>query len=58
MFLLQNEVSEVGNYFSIIKTIAAGNKKLSKIATALEVKQTGLTKYLQTLISLDILLQI
>lgn len=36
MFLLQNEVSEVGNYFSIIKTIAAGNKKLSKIATALE----------------------
>ena len=55
MFLLQNEVSEVGNYFSIIKTIAAGNKKLSKIATALEVKQTGLTKYLQTLISLDIL---
>lgn len=55
IFLLQNEVSEIGSYFSIIKTIAAGNKKLSKIATALEVKQTGLTKYLQTLINLDIL---
>lgn len=55
LFLLQNEVSEVGSYFSIIKTIAAGNEKLSKIATALELKQTGITKYLQTLINLDIL---
>ncbi|MRY42731.1 ATP-binding protein [Clostridium beijerinckii] len=55
IFLLQNEVSEVGSYFSIIKTIAAGNKKLAKISTALEVKQTNLTKYLQTLINLDIL---
>ena len=54
-FLLQNEVSEIGSYFSIIKTIAAGNQKLSKIATRLELKQTGLTKYLKTLINLDIL---
>lgn len=54
-FLLQREVSEVGSYFSIIKTIAFGNQKLSKIATALELKQTGLTKYLKTLINLDIL---
>lgn len=54
-FLLQREVNEVGSYFSIIKTIAAGNRKLSKIATVLELKQTGLTKYLQTLINLDIL---
>lgn len=54
-FLLQREVSEVGSYFSIIKTIAAGNQKLSKIAAALELKQTGLTKYLKTLINLDIL---
>lgn len=54
-FLLQREVSEVGSYFSIIKTIAAGNQKLSKIATTLELKQTGLTKYLKTLINLDIL---
>ena len=54
-FLLQREVSEVGSYFSVIKTIAAGNQKLSKIATALELKQTGLTKYLKTLIDLDIL---
>lgn len=54
-FLLQREVSEVGSYFSVIKTIAAGNQKLSKIATTLELKQTGLTKYLKTLINLDIL---
>jgi len=54
-FLLQKEVSEIGSYFSIIKTIAVGNQKLSKIATSLELKQTGLTKYLKTLINLDIL---
>ena len=56
-FLLQREVSEVGSYFSIIKTIASGNQKLSKIATTLELKQTGLTKYLKTLINLDILVR-
>ena len=54
-FLLQREVSEIGSYFSVIKTIALGNQKLSKIATTLELKQTGLTKYLKTLINLDIL---
>ena len=54
-FLLQREVSEVGSYFSIIKAIAAGNQKLSKISSVLEIKQTGLTKYLKTLINLDIL---
>ena len=54
-FLLQREVSEVGSYFSLIKTIAMGNQKLSKISSALELKQTGITKYLKTLINLDIL---
>ena len=54
-FLLQNEVSEIGNYFSIIKAIAAGNTKLSKIAMVMEVPQTSLSKYLHTLIDLDIL---
>ncbi|SDZ14881.1 ATP-binding protein [Tindallia californiensis] len=53
-FLLQHEVSEVGSYFSVIKTIAAGHHKLSKIAGNLELKQTGLTKYLKTLMDLDI----
>lgn len=54
-FLLQQEVSEVGSYFSVIRAIAAGNSKLSTIASALEVKATSLSKYLQTLIDLDIL---
>lgn len=53
-FLLRNEVSEVGSYFSVIKAIAAGNQKLSKIANALEVKSTSVTTYLKTLMDLDI----
>lgn len=54
-FLLQQEVNEIGSYFSIIKAIAAGNSKLSAIASVLEIKTTSLTKYLKTLIDLDIL---
>lgn len=53
-FLLQQEVSEIGSYFSVIKAIAAGNCKLSAMASLLEVKATGLTKYLKTLADLDI----
>lgn len=54
-FLLQQEVSEIGSYFSVIKAIAAGSSKLSAIASMLEVKATSLSKYLKTLIDLDIL---
>ena len=54
-FLLQNEVSEIGSYFSIIKSIAAGNHRLGKICADLGVKQTNMPKYLKTLIDLDIL---
>ena len=54
-FLLQQEVTEVGSYFSLIKAIAAGNSKLSAISKTLEIKATSLTKYLKTLIDLDIL---
>jgi AAA+ ATPase superfamily predicted ATPase len=55
VFLLEREVSEIGSYFSIIKTIAQGNHKLGKIAAVLGVSQTGLTKYLSTMINLDLL---
>ncbi|MGV8149965.1 MAG: ATP-binding protein [Alkaliphilus sp.] len=55
IFLLEREVGEIGTYFSIIKTIAKGNHKLGKIATALEVSQTSLTSYLKALIELDLL---
>lgn len=54
-FLLQNEVTEVGSYFSIIKSIAAGNRKLGNISSSLSINPTNLSKYLQTLINLDIL---
>lgn len=54
-FLLQQEVTEIGSYFSVIKAIAAGNSKLAAISMVLEVKATSLTKYLKTLIDLDIL---
>lgn len=54
-FLLQKEVSEIGSYFSLIKAIAMGNRKLSDIATNLELKQTGLTKYLKVLMDLDLI---
>lgn len=54
-FILQQEVSEIGSYFSIIRAIAAGNSKLSAISAVLEIKATSLTKYLKTLTDLDIL---
>ncbi|GHT65983.1 hypothetical protein FACS1894110_08900 [Spirochaetia bacterium] len=52
-FLLYQEVSEIGSYFSLIKSIAAGNHKLSDIASDLALKQTGLSKYLNTLVNLE-----
>ena len=54
-FLLRQEVNEIGSYFSIIRAIAAGNSKLSAIASMLEIKATSLTKYLKTLIDLDVI---
>lgn len=53
-FLLQKEVFEIGSYFSLLKTIAAGNHKLGKIAAIMETPQTSLTKYLKVLSELDI----
>ncbi|MCL2425408.1 MAG: ATP-binding protein [Oscillospiraceae bacterium] len=54
-FLLNQEVSEIGSYFSLLRTIAAGNHKLNAIAANIGVKQTSLTRYLRTLIDLDII---
>ncbi len=55
IFLLEQEVGDIGTYFSIIKTIAAGNHKLGKIASVLGVFQTNLTRYLKTLMDLDLI---
>jgi AAA+ ATPase superfamily predicted ATPase len=54
-FLLQKEITETGSYFSIIRSIAAGNRKLAHLAADLGIKQTSLTKYLSTLANLDII---
>ncbi len=54
-FLLQKEVSEIGSYFSILRTIAEGNHKVSSIATLVQQKQTNLPRYLKVLVDLDLL---
>ncbi len=54
-FLLSKEVSEVGTYFSIMRAVAAGNRRAGEIAAALNMKQTSLSKYLKTLERLDLL---
>jgi len=55
LFLLEKEVQEIGTYFSFIKSISFGNHKLHQIAQSLSVPQTRLTKYINTLIDLDVL---
>lgn len=55
IFLLEKEVSEIGSYFAIIKTIAQGDHKLANISGKLGVPQTNLTKYLNTLMNLDLI---
>ncbi|MBR1507961.1 MAG: ATP-binding protein [Eubacterium sp.] len=54
-FLLRNEINEVGRYFTILKTIALGKRKLGDISAAVELPQTQISSYLKTLIDLDIL---
>ncbi len=56
-FLLQKEVSEIGSYFTLIKAIAMGNHKLCDISAQMGVKATSITKYLATLIDLDLIVR-
>ena len=53
-FLLSKELTSTGNYFSLLKTIAAGDHKIGKIAAKLNTMQSQLTKYLKVLIDMDI----
>lgn len=53
-FLLQQEVSEVGGYFSILRAIAFGRTKLSEIAGFMGAKATDLTRSLKILMDLDL----
>ena len=48
-FLLKDEVMSSVSYFSILRIIAEGNHRLSKIAGALETGTSALTPYLSTL---------
>jgi AAA+ ATPase superfamily predicted ATPase len=54
-FILNEEITETLNYFSILKTIAEGEHKIGNIASKMGIKANILTKYLDMLISLDIL---
>lgn len=53
-FLLQQEVSELGSYFSILRAIAFGNTKMADLSSAIGVRATDLTRTLKTLIDLDL----
>jgi len=55
IFLLQNEVKEIGSYLTLLKIISAGNHKLGHIASAANLQTSQITFYLKTLINLDIL---
>lgn len=55
LFLLNKEVKDIGNYFSIIRSIANGNHKIGKIASDLEINQTSLGYYLNVLRELEII---
>jgi len=54
VLVLSQEVATTGTYFSILKTIAFGEHKISKIGAKLELKATQLNPYLEKLIDLDL----
>lgn len=53
-FLLEKEVRELVSYFSIIKTIATGQHKLSQIGATLGLPSSSVTPYLKLLMDLEI----
>ncbi len=54
-FVLSEEISEGATYFSILRAIAHGERKIGKIAGLLQVPTTRLSRYLRTLLDLDLL---
>lgn len=54
-FLLKNEVERPITYFSILKSIAAGNHKLGNISSNLSIPTATTGKYLSVLQQLDII---
>jgi len=53
-FLLERDLKETGSYFSILKTISLGNRRLSLIAAKSGIKQQSLSYYLKVLSDMDI----
>ena len=53
-FLLKDEINDPVTYFSILKSISNGNRKIGSIASSLEVNSSYLSKYMLKLIELDI----
>ncbi len=54
-FILSEELTETTTYFSILKTIALGERKIGKIASRLGVSTQNLTGYMSMLIDLGLL---
>ncbi len=54
-FLLSEEVTETATYFSILKTIAEGERKMGNIASRLQVSTQNLTGYFNMLIDLGLI---
>ena len=54
-FVLSGEVSDTTTYFSILQTIAAGNRKASHIATRLGLSSSYLSAYMRILVDLEAL---
>jgi AAA+ ATPase superfamily predicted ATPase len=53
-FLLKEEITQPGQYFQVLSTIASGHRKIGKIASTLHTQPSQLTRYLQILSDLGI----
>jgi AAA+ ATPase superfamily predicted ATPase len=54
-FILQNEVNEPVNYFTILEVIASGEHKIGNIASKLNKNVQNITSFISKLIELDII---
>ncbi len=56
-FLLKDEISDARSYFSILESISKGNTKIGHIGSSLSLASSYLSKYMQRLIELDIVVK-
>ncbi|MFA6395293.1 MAG: ATP-binding protein [Sulfurimonas sp.] len=54
MFLLKQEINDVGSYFAILESISKGNTKVGDISSNLGLHSSHLPRYIAKLIELDI----